>query len=76
MNMDTKRKDEIEMILMIGAMALMGAIGIIALIALICGLLGMDVYDVGIKNLAWMMVGLTGFLFGGISLARILDGKK
>ena len=75
MNMDTKRKDEIEieMILMIGAMALMGAIGIIALI---CGLLGMDVYDVGIKNLAWMMVGLTGFLFGGISLARILDGKK
>ena len=73
MNIDTKRKDEIEMILMIGAMALMGAIGIIALI---CGLLGMDVYDVGIKNLAWMMVGLTGFLFGGISLARILDGKK
>ena len=73
MNMDTKRKDEIEMILMIGAMALMGAIGIIALI---CGILGMDVYDVGIKNLVWMMIGLTGVLFGGISLARITDRKK
>ena len=71
--MDTKRKDEIEMILMIGAMALMGAIGIIALI---CGILGMDVYDVGVKNVAGMMIGLTGLLFGGILLARMFDGKK
>lgn len=73
MNMDRKRKEELETILMIAGMALMGAIGIIALF---CGLFGVDIFDVGAKTIAGMLLGMTGFLFGIILLITTSSQRK
>lgn len=73
MNMDRKRRDALETLLMIGGMALMGAVGIIALI---CGVLGIDILDVGAETVTGMMIGLAGFLFGIMLLITTSSQRK
>lgn len=73
MYMDEKRKEELETVLMIGGMAAMGAVGIVALF---CGIFGIDIFEVGVTNMVWMLLGVTGFLFGIILLVTISSHKK
>ena len=59
------RREKIETLFTIGAMAFMGAIGIIGLF---CALMGIEFVEIGIYTILGMLFGLTGFLFAIILL--------
>lgn len=59
------RKEKMETLFTIGAMAVMGAIGILALF---CALMGVEFVEVGIHTILGMLFGLSGFLFAIILL--------